>query len=144
MNNHRAAEITYAALRVVAGLLFLCHGGQKLFGWFGGLGGSGATAPLASTMGAAGVIELAGGLLLMVGLFTRPVAFLMAGEMAVAYFMSHAPHGFWPIVNHGEPAVLNCFIFLFYSAHGAGHFSLDALRHRGHPRIERAVHAHAM
>jgi putative oxidoreductase len=143
MTNHRAAEITYAALRIVAGLMLLCHGGQKLFGWFGGFGAPGATAPLVSLMGAAGVIEFFGGGLLMLGLFTRPVAFLMAGEMAVAYFMGHASHGFWPIVNHGEPAVLNCFIFLFYSAHGAGQFSLDAMMHRGHA-IDRPVPAHAL
>jgi len=85
-------------------------------------------------MGAAGIIEFFGGVLVLLGLFTRPAAFLMAGEMAAAYFMSHAPHGFWPIVNHGEAAALYCFIFLFYSAHGAGRFSLDAMMHRGASR----------
>ena len=83
--------------------------------------------------GAAGILELVGGMLLLVGLFTRPVAFILSGEMAVAYFQFHAPNGLWPIENHGEPAVLFCFIFLFVAAYGGGDWSLDALirRRRG-------------
>jgi putative oxidoreductase len=113
-------------LRVVTGLLFMQHGVQKLFGWLGGK----QVETLASQMGLAGILELVGGLLIVLGLFTRPVAFVLAGEMAVAYFMRHAPNGFWPIQNRGEPAVLFCFIFLFFAAWGAGPASLDALRAR--------------
>ena len=116
-------------LRVVAGLLFMQHGMQKLFGWFGGK----PLDTLASQFGVAGVLELVGGLLVMLGLFTRPVAFVLAGEMAVAYFMMHVPNAFWPIQNRGEPAVLFCFIFLFFAAWGAGPISLDAFRARARP-----------
>jgi putative oxidoreductase len=113
------SEGFYALLRIVAGLLFACHGAQKLFGMFGGKVMTGV--PL---MLVAGIIEFGGGLLIAVGLFTRVAAFFAAGEMAVGYFMVHFPQGFWPIVNKGEPAVLNCFLFLYILAHGAGRFSL--------------------
>ena len=127
-----ATRVTYAALRVVAGLLFMMHGGQKLLGWFGGVDGQGATVQLMSLFGLAGVLELVGGILIILGLFTRPVAFILAGEMAVAYFMGHVPRGFWPLQNQGEPAVLFCFIFLYMAAVGAGEYSLDAkMRRRG-------------
>jgi putative oxidoreductase len=120
---------TLALLRVMAGLMFMQHGGQKLFGVLGGWRGEpGATAPLLSQAGLAGVLEVLGGLLIVLGLFTRPVAFILSGMMAVAYFQSHAPNGFWPIVNRGELAALYCFVFLFFSARGAGSYSLDALR----------------
>lgn len=122
----RFSEATLALLRVVAGLLFMQHGVQKLFGWFGGMGAPGATAELFSLMGLAGVLEAFGGLLIVLGLLTRPVAFLLAGEMAVAYFMVHLPQGPVPILNGGELAALYCFIYLFFSANGAGRFSLDA------------------
>jgi putative oxidoreductase len=79
-------------------------------------------------VGIGGLLEVVGGALLLVGLFTRPVAFLLSGEMAVAYFQFHAPQGLWPIVNQGQPAVLYCFIWLYFSAAGAGPWSLDALR----------------
>jgi len=139
-------SITWAALRIAAGLFFMMHGGQKLFGWFGGPMGDGSTVPLMSMFGLAGVLELFGGLCVMLGLVTRPISFLLSGEMAVAYFMSHLPHGLWPIQNHGESAVLFCFIFLFFAAHGAGPLSLDALIH--HPRrrgveTSRPMSAHA-
>lgn len=114
-------EITHNALRVVAGLMFWQHGVQKLLG---GLGAE-AQVQLFSIMGLAGVIEMFGGLLVIVGLFTRPVAFIAAGEMAVAYFWRHAPEAFWPIQNGGERAVLFCFIFLYLFTAGAGKFSLD-------------------
>jgi putative oxidoreductase len=115
-------------LRIVAGFMFMTHGLQKLFAWP-------ANEPqqavdLVSLMGLAGVLETFGGLLIMVGLFTRPVAFVLAGEMAVAYFKAHAPHGFWPLLNHGEPPVLYCFLFLYLAAVGGGVWSLDALRSR--------------
>ena len=120
-------------LRIVTALLFLEHGGQKLLGWFGGFPG-----PLDPLMRVAGCIELIGGTLLLVGLLTRPIAFLASGEMAVAYFKAHFPNGPWPIQNHGESAVLFCFLWLFFAAAGPGPWSLDALiarnrRHRPHP-----------
>jgi putative oxidoreductase len=127
----RAAQWTHVLLRVVVGVLFLQHGGQKLLGWFGGVGGApGGTVNLMSQVGLAGVLELFGGAAIASGLLTRPVAFLLSGEMAVAYFQSHQPHGLWPIQNHGELAALYSFVFLFFAAHGAGGVSLDALRAR--------------
>jgi putative oxidoreductase len=122
--------VTHFLLRVVAGFLFMHHGGQKLFGWFGGIPPNGAAAPLATQAGIAGALEFFGGLLVLVGLFTRPVAFVLAGEMAVAYFQFHQPGGLLPIQNHGEPAVLYCFLFLFIAAWGPGEWSLDAMRRR--------------
>ncbi|HET9438811.1 MAG TPA: DoxX family protein [Longimicrobiales bacterium] len=123
-----AAGPTHALLRIVAGLLFMMHGGQKLLGWFGGPGGDGGTVELVSLMGLAGVLELVGGALLIIGLLTRPVAFILSGEMAVAYFMMHFPNGFWPIENRGEPAALFAFIFLYLAFNGAGPWSVDAVR----------------
>lgn len=119
----RWAPYALSLLRVMAGLLYLAHGTQKLFGYpapseYG-------QAPLASLMGFAGVLELVGGALIVVGLFTRAAAFLLAGMMAVAYFMVHAPMGFHPILNHGELAVLFCFVFLLFSVAGGGPWSLD-------------------
>ena len=125
-----------SVLRIVAGFLFMAHGSQKLFGWP-------ATEPqqrvdLLSVMGLAGILETFGGLLILLGLFTRPVAFVLAGEMAVAYFMAHAPRGFFPLLNKGEPAVLYCFVFLYLAAAGAGPWSLDALRQRSSSPSSRA------
>ena len=128
MNKHRAAEITYFLLRVVAGLLFLQAGGVKTFDWFGGVPAQfGGHPPIMSQTWIGGVLELYGGAAILLGLLTQPVAFILSGEMAVAYFQFHQPNGFWPVQNHGEPAVLFCFIFLFFAAHGAGAWSLDAL-----------------
>jgi putative oxidoreductase len=115
-------------LRVIAAFLLMAHGTQKLFGW--PADEPQPTAPLMSLMGLAGVLETFGGLLLLLGLFTRPVAFVLAGEMAVAYFKAHAPRGFWPLLNHGELAVLLCFAFLYLAAAGGGQWSLDSLRAR--------------
>jgi putative oxidoreductase len=115
----------YAVLRIVAGFLFVCHGAQKLFGLFGGLGPTGGTAPLFSMMGLAGVIEFFGGLCIMLGWLTGIAAFIASGQMAAAYFMGHYPKGFWPILNGGEPAVLFCFIFLYMASVGSGVWSLD-------------------
>ena len=112
---------TYTLFRLVTGLLFVCHGAQKLFGAFGG---TRMTAPM---FVAGGVIEFVGGILIAAGLFASFAAFLASGEMAVAYFTMHAPHAFLPIVNHGELAVLYCFAFLFIAARGSGAWSLDAL-----------------
>ena len=116
-----------SVLRIVAALMFLQAGTMKLFGWPAGMPG-GATVPLMSQMGVGATLELIGGFLLLIGLFTRPVAFILSGEMAVAYFQFHHPQGFWPIVNQGQPAVLYCFIWLYFSAAGAGPWSVDALR----------------
>ena len=115
----------HSVLRIVAGLTFSCHGFQKLFAFFGGLGGHGATAPLLSLLWTAGMLESAGGVLLLLGLYTRPVAFVLCGEMAVAYFRQHAPRAVWPIRNGGELAVLYCFLFLYLAIAGAGPISLD-------------------
>jgi putative oxidoreductase len=125
-----------ALLRIVSGLLFFFPGALKLFGWFGGMPAGFTLTPLLRT---AGWMEVIGGPLILFGLFTRPVAFLCAGEMAVAYFHSHFPHGFWPIQNHGEQAVLFCFIYLFFAAAGAGPWSVDAWleRRRGVPPADR-------
>jgi putative oxidoreductase len=109
----------------MAALLFMAHGTMKLLG-FPASDNPGPA--LFSLMGFAGVLELVGGLLLVLGLFTRPVAFILAGEMAFAYFMAHAPQSFFPIVNRGESAVLFCFVFLYLAAAGAGPWSVDAAR----------------
>ena len=125
---------TYARsiLRIAVGLLFTCHGLQKLVGMFGGMGGKGAVAAFPSLFWWAAVLEAAGGLVILIGLCTRPVAFLLCGEMAVAYFRAHAPRGLWPIQNGGELAVLYCFIYLYLSAAGPGAISVDRLvRRRG-------------
>src|SRR5688572_11292741 len=95
----RFEEETLTLLRVMAGLMFAMHGAQKVLGAFGGVDGNGATPPALSLFWVAGVLELIGGLLIAVGLLTRPVAFLLSGQMAVAYFMQHFPNGFWPIQN---------------------------------------------
>jgi putative oxidoreductase len=107
-------------MRIMVGFTFLAHGLQKALGLLGG-----KQVPLMSLMGVAGYLELIGGALMLVGLFTRPVAFVLSGEMAVAYFTQHAPNGLLPIVNHGELAVLYCFIFLYLIFSGAGPVSLD-------------------
>ncbi|MET0397739.1 MAG: DoxX family protein [Longimicrobiaceae bacterium] len=138
----RFEDAVLALLRVAAGVMFMQHGAQKLFGVFGGFGGTpGATAPLASMMGLAGVLEFFGGLLIVFGLFTRPVAFILSGQMAAAYFMAHLPNGFWPIQNQGELAALYCFVFLYLSARGGGRYSVDAMighRHGAAPVVERS------
>jgi putative oxidoreductase len=119
----RFAPYAYVALRVVSGLAFAQHGAQKLFGVLGG-----QAAPLTSQFGLAGVIEFVGGIMIALGLFTSPVAFLASGEMAWAYFQSHAPRNFWPIQNGGELAVLYCFIFLYLCTVGSGKLSIDSIR----------------
>jgi putative oxidoreductase len=137
MNMNRAVQVSYFLLRVVAGLLILQSGSVILFGWFGGMPGPpGSAPPLTSQVGIGGVLEFFGGLAIMLGLFTRPVAFILSGMMAVAYWQFHAPNGGWPLQNQGVPAVLFCFIFLYVAARGAGEWSLDALirRRRGGSR----------
>jgi len=117
-----------SVLRIVAAFMFIQFGTMKLFAFPIGMPPDGSSAPLFSQMGLAGVLETFGGALLLLGLFTRPVAFVLAGEMAVAYFQGHAPLGFWQIVNGGTGAVLYCFLWLYLSAAGPGPWSLDALR----------------
>lgn len=124
MNRETPIQVTYFLLRVVVGLLFMQHGGQKIFDWFGGtpIGHP----PAWSQAWIGGVLEFYGGLLVMIGLFTRPVAFILAGEMAVAYWQFHFKvDQFWPIQNGGVSAVLYCFVFLFMAAHGGSKGSLD-------------------
>lgn len=111
----------YALMRIIAGALFACHGAQKLFGVLGG------QKQEVTLMIAAGVIELACGILIAVGLFTSYIAFIASGEMAVAYFKQHYPAGFWPIMNRGELAVLFCFVFLYIASRGSGILSIDWL-----------------
>jgi putative oxidoreductase len=113
---------TFALLRIVAGFLFLCHGSQKIFN----IPPAGVEIPLYIIV-IAGTIELLGGLLILLGLWTRWAAFVAAGEMAYAFWFVHFPRGILPLVNHGEPAVYFCFLFLFFSAHGSGIWSLDSL-----------------
>jgi len=113
-------------LRIVIGLLFLAHGLVKLFGF--PVGAQPGQVPLASLFGLAGLLELVGGAAIVLGLFTRPIAFILSGEMAVAYFMAHAPQGFFPVLNGGELAIIYSFAFLYLAAAGAGPWSLDARR----------------
>ena len=119
----RFSPYLYALLRIVAGFLFALHGVQKLFGALGG-----QSVELMSQRGLAGFIELVGGVLISIGLFTSPVAFIASGEMAWAYFQQHAPRSFWPIVNGGELAALYSFLFLYFAAVGSGKLSIDSLR----------------
>jgi len=114
----------YVVFRVLVGLGFLLHGGQKLFGWFGGAGGSGSV-KIMSLMGAAGIIEAVGGLLIILGFFTSIVAFIAAVEMIIAYYLSHLPKGIVPLTNYGEPAYLYFAVFLVLIAYGAGKYSLE-------------------
>jgi putative oxidoreductase len=114
------------ALRIMTAALMIVHGTTKLFAWpFPGPGGR---VQIASLMGAAGVLEAVGGLLVLIGLLSRPVAFVLAGEMAVAYFMAHATDGFWPIRNGGELAIMFCFALLAIAGNGPGAWALDGRR----------------
>ncbi len=134
-----AKRVAWFLLRVVTGLLFLQAGGMKILDWFGGIPieHGGHPAFLSQTW-IGGMLELVGGAAILVGVLTRPVAFILCGEMAVAYFQFHQPGGTWPIQNGGQPAVLFCFLFLFFAAHGAGDWSVDAWlrrrRERNRPR----------
>ncbi len=115
-----------SVLRIVTAFLFIQHGSMKLLGFppseaFAGV-------KLFSLIGFAGVLELFGGLMVLLGLFTRPVAFILSGEMAFGYFMAHAPHGLYPMLNHGELAVLYCFVFLYLAVAGGGVWSIDRIR----------------
>ena len=124
------APYLLSVLRIVAAFLFMQFGTAKLFAFPAAIMPGGGTAAIGSLPGIAGILETFGGLFLLLGLFTRPVAFILAGEMAIAYFLGHAPQGFWPVLNQGHPAILFCFIWLYISAAGAGPWSLDAKRGR--------------
>lgn len=126
----RFSDELYAILRIVAGLLFIMHGTKKFFGWPGGGGG----VEIASLHGLAGIIEIVAGTMIMIGFLTSLAAFISSGQMAVAYFMSHFPRGFWPLENGGEPAALFAFIFLYMAARGSGIWSVDAGRKGGRTR----------
>ena len=117
-----------SVLRIAAAVMFMQPGAMKLLAFPVGIPPNGGTVPFPSQMWIGGVLELFGGALLLLGLFTRPVAFLLSGEMAVAYFQFHFPQGFWPVMNGGVPAALYCFVWLYFSAAGAGPWSLDAVR----------------
>lgn len=125
MTSNSLEAYAHSLLRIIVGFLFMFHGAQKVLGMFGGMGGTGAKAAVLSFIWVGGMLELVGGILILLGLFTRVTAFILSGEMAVAYFMVHFPRGFWPIQNGGEPAVVYCFVFLYFAAAGAGLFSLD-------------------
>ncbi|HEX2252936.1 MAG TPA: DoxX family protein [Thermoanaerobaculia bacterium] len=122
----RFSEHAYALLRIVAGFLFMQHGLQKMFGMLEGPG----PVALGSQMGVAGTIELVGGALILIGLFTGWAAFVASGLMAAAYFLAHSGRGFWPVLNQGELAALFCFVFLYIATRGGGLWSVDSLRGR--------------
>ncbi len=121
------APYLLSILRIVAAFLFTQFGTAKLLAFPAAIMPGGGTAPIGSLAGIAGLLETVGGALLLIGVFTRPVAFIVAGEMAVAYFIGHAPQGFWPVLNQGHPAILFCFVWLYLSAAGAGPWSVDAV-----------------
>jgi putative oxidoreductase len=121
----RYSQAIYGLARIVIGLLFACHGAQKLFGVL-----DSQVYPPTPLLALAGVIEFLGGAFIALGLWTGYAAFIASGQMATAYFMMHAPGGFWPIENKGELAVLYCFVFLYIASRGSGSLSIDALIHR--------------
>ena len=125
-------------LRIVVGFMFTQVGTAKILAFPAAVMPDGGTAPLSSLAGIAGLLETVGGPLILLGLFTRPVAFILSGEMAFAYFIGHAPQGFWPVLNQGQPAIFYCFFFLYLSSRGAGPWSLDALRGGNSDDRERA------
>jgi putative oxidoreductase len=117
-------------LRILAAFMFMTAGTSKMFAFPAGIPPDGGTVELVSQLGLGGFLEVTCGILLLLGLFTRSAAFLMSGQMAVAYFQFHLPGGFWPTINGGVPAVLYCFLWLYYSAAGPGPWSLDAIRRK--------------
>jgi putative oxidoreductase len=122
-----SAAYLHSILRIVAAFLFIQYGTAKLFAIPGAIIPGGGTVPLASQAGVASVLEIGCGALLLIGLLTRPAAFLVAGEMAFAYFIGHAGGGFWPVLNGGIPAIMFCFVWLYLSAAGPGPWSVDAM-----------------
>jgi putative oxidoreductase len=126
---NRFADPVYCIMRLLVGLMFACHGAQKVLGWFAPAGQAPHSPDTMMMVG--GWIEVVGGLLVAIGLLTRIAAFICSGQMAVAFFMVHAKTSFIPIVNHGEAAVLYCWVFLFIFFYGAGRLSVDAMMKRG-------------
>ena len=125
------SDLALTLLRIVAGFLFWCHGAQKILGWFAQPDAAARALPAFPELAwFAGMLELVGGGLIALGILTRPVAFILSGEMAVAYFKAHAPQGSLPILNHGELAALYSFLFLFFAAHGGGPYSVGRLLRR--------------
>ena len=121
----RWSDLALTVLRIVVGFLFFCHGAQKMLGWFTDPGMPPHPAPtFPSLIWFAGILELVGGAFIALGILTRPVAFLLSGEMAVAYFKAHAPNGWVPLLNHGELAALYSFVFLFFAGHGGGPYAM--------------------
>ena len=134
-----------SVLRIVAAFLFMQFGTAKWFGFPAPVMPGGGTVELMSQSGVAAMLEVIGGGLLLIGLFSRPVAFVLSGEMAFAYFIGHAPQGFWPVLNQGHPAILFCFVWLYLSAAGPGPWSLDAVLRRqgtGPTRADGSVATH--
>jgi putative oxidoreductase len=131
----RWTSLVLSILRIVAALILMQHGSQKLF-HYPPSGAPGPVVPLVlmSQTGLAGILEFFGGMFLLLGLFTRPVAFILSGEMAVAYFQVHAPRAFLPIVNRGELAAMLCFVFLYLAFAGGGSWSVDGVMRRSRPR----------
>jgi putative oxidoreductase len=128
MNLPKPAPIALALLRIVSGLLLFQAGSTKYLGWFGGMPGAMGVRPALNTqIGFGGLLEFYGGIALMLGLGTRPVAFILSGEMAVAYWQFHAPRGMWPIQNHGELAAILSFVYLYLAAQGGGEWSVEQL-----------------
>ena len=127
MSREKALNLTILILRIAVAVIFIQVGGFKLFNWFGGMASVGAQ--MNPLIWVAGILEVFGGILILFGLFTRTTAFILSGEMAVAFFLGHVlpSHQFWPILNHGESAFLLCFIYLFMAAYGAGNYSIDGL-----------------
>jgi len=121
------SPLLLSILRIVVAFMFIQVGSAKWFAFPAAVMPGGGTAPVGSLVWVAAVLEVVGGALLLLGLFTRPVAFILSGEMAFAYFMGHAPSGFWPVLNQGQPAIFYCFFFLYLSAAGPGPWSLDAM-----------------
>jgi putative oxidoreductase len=124
------AKYFQSILRITAAIMFMLAGTVKLFAFPMGMPPNGDTANLLTQIGISGILETFGGALILIGLFTRPVAFILAGEMAVAYFQFHAPSSIWPVINNGVPAVLYCFVWLYFSAAGSGMWSIDSLREK--------------
>ena len=121
------SDLIFSVARAVAGFLFLQHGLQKLFGLIGANPEMFPVSPLSFPFGVAGLLEVVCGVLIVVGLYTRWAAFIASGLMAAAYFMAHAPQGFWPIMNQGELAALYCFVFLYFATRDPGLLSVDAM-----------------
>jgi putative oxidoreductase len=135
----KVVDTIHGILRIATGLLFMQHGVQKLFGWLGGFGPEGGTAPLFSQFGVAGILEVFGGALIVLGLLTRPVALILVLEMLYAYLRVHLPQNFWPIRNGGELALLYAFIYLYLAAAGSGRFALDRVLRRGGEPAQQAA-----